>query len=108
MGGVAAGRADTAGLQPRCLDFRTIVAMAVEHRLEVEQRCLPCSLGALRLRTFSLTRGNRRVALPEAYAYRRARPHDSSTRDCCTRCALDGLGSADPATRTTLTALLNL
>lgn len=100
---------------PRRLDFRAILAVAAAHRWQVEHRCgerlescLPCGLGALRLGNFKLTRCNRRAALHLAFPYRRALLHDCQAREGCTRCALDGLGSSDPATRTNMTTLLDL
>lgn len=114
-GGAAGKCGDAAGAQPRRMDFGAIIDVAAAHRCEVEHRCgqrvescLPCGLGAMRLGSYSLTRLNRRAALHVAFAYRSAVVHDSQARDCCTRCALDCLGSDDSAIRTSLTAILDL
>lgn len=114
-GGSAGSGGDAAGVRPKRLDFGAIMAVAAAHRWEMEHRCakrvescLPCGLGAMRLGSYSLTRVNRRAALHLAFAYRSALVHDSQARDCCTRCALDCLGSDDSATRTSLTAILDL
>ena len=113
-GGPGAGGGGV-GVRPRRLDFQAVVALAAAHRWEAEHRCgrrvescLPCGLGAMRMGGCGLTWLNRRAALHLAFAHRSALLHDSQARDCCTRCALDGLGSHDPAARTSLTALLDL